>query len=162
MYKKVRRNLCDTDTGERIEEPLYRREVKRVELKDVKFMKLSIAGTQKMLKELTPTEIVMVIGLAQFVSYEDCCIRIGGRGEVMSAQDIAKALEMDDAKVYRLIKSLEKKGVMGHHITGSILEGYEGKAKKVYTVNPFIYCKGRRVNKAVYDFYRKSGWRNGV
>ncbi len=164
MYKKVNRELCDTETGERIEEVLYRREVEGtpVEMKEGKFMKLSIRGAQKMIKELTPTEIAMVIGLAQFVSYEDCCIREGGRGEVMSAQDIAKAMDMDDAKVYRLIKSLEEKGVMGHHVTGSILKGYEGKMKKVYTVNPFIYCKGKRVNRAVYDFYRKSGWQEGV
>lgn len=78
----------------------------------------------------------------------------------MGVKDIAKELGMEEGKVYRLISSLERKGVMGHHVTGSILKGYEGKMKKVYTVNPFIYCRGVRVNREIYDFYRKTGWKS--
>lgn len=163
MYERIKGEICDMETGEKIEEPVFRKKkVEKkppVEIKEDAFMKLSISGAQRMVEVLTPTEITMVIGLVPYVSYEDCCLRENGRGEVMSAQDIARALEMDDAKVYRLIKSLEEKGVMGHHITGSILDGYKGRVRKVYTVNPFIYCRGKRVNRAVYDFYLKSGWR---
>lgn len=159
MYERLQGNIVDLDTGEKIEDAFRKTREDTVALKGVTFTKLSIVGARKMLEVLTPTEITMVIGLAPYVSYVDCCIRAGGRGEVMSAQDIAKALEMDDAKVYRLIKSLEEKGVMGHHATGSILNGYEGKVRKVYTVNPYIYCRGKKVNRAVYDFYENSGWR---
>ena len=162
MYKRVTGNLCDMDTGEVIEKQLYERSETKDGLATIKekdFMKLSIYGTQRMVKVLTPTEISMVMGLVPYVSYTDCCIRRDGNGEIMNAQDIAKALDMDDAKVYRLIKSLEEKGVMGHHVTGSILPGYEGKVRKVYTVNPFIYFRGKKVNRAVYEFYLKSGWR---
>lgn len=159
-YERVKRNIVDADTGEKVDE-LYQKvaeDTKKIE-KGKGFMKLSISGAKRMLEILTPTEITMVIGLVPYVSYTDCCLRRNGSGEVMNAQDIAKALEMDDAKVYRLIKSLEEKGVMGHHATGSILKGYEGRVRKVYTVNPFIYCRGEKVNKTVYDFYEHSGWR---
>lgn len=159
MYERIEGDIVDLDTGERIKDAYRKKREDAVPLKGVVFTKLSISGAKRMVEVLTPTEIAMVIGLAPYVSYTDCCIRVGGRGEVMSAQDIAKALEMDDAKVYRLIKSLEEKGVMGHHVTGSILKGYEGKVKKVYTVNPYIYCRGEKVNKVVYDFYENSGWR---
>ena len=167
MYEKQDgTEWCNMETGEKIDGDMYRKKPSNkpasVELKGMIFMKLSIEGARKMLERLTPTEITMAIGLIPYVSYFDCCIRVGGKGEVMSAQDIAKELGMDDAKVYRLIKSLEEKGVMGHHATGSILSGYEGKIRKVYTVNPFIYCRGKKVNRSVYDFYLKSGWRDGT
>ena len=166
MYERVNENLCDVDTGEKIEEDLYRkRKVKEnepVALKGEAFMKLSIVATKRMLKELTPTEVTMVIGLVPYVSYTDCCLRENGQGELMSAQDIARAMEMDDAKVYRLLKSLKDKGVIGEHVTGSILPGYKGRVKKIYTVNPFIYYKGKRINRFVYNFYLHSGWREAV
>ena len=157
--------LVDPETGEMYEAGEGERFVKEKRVEDPYctareegFMKVYLDAAKKMARELTGTEMAMVIGLMPYVSYTDCCIRVGGVGEVMDIDDIANALEMDKKKVYRLISSLEKKGVMGHHVTGSILKGYEGKVRKVYTVNPFIYCKGKRVNKAVYDFYEHSGW----
>lgn len=156
--------LVDPETGERFlagEGERYYKETKSEESpakigRD--FMKLFISSAEKMYKELTPAEIVMVMRLAQFVSYTDCVLRKNGRGEVMGVTDVAEVLELDKSYVYRIFGSLEKKGVIGHHVTGSILKEYSGRARKVYTVNPFIYCKGEYVNRAVYDYYRKSGW----
>ncbi len=124
------------------------------------FMKLFISAAERMGEILTSKEIVMVMRLAPYVSYTDCILRMNGRGEVMDVGDIAKALGMEKKNTYRIVSSLEKKGVMGHHVTGSILPEYKGKARKVYTVNPFIYCKGQYVNRAVYEYYRTSGWQN--
>lgn len=164
MYEKIERNLCDADTGEKIEEPTYRRkeadEESPVKIKGGAFMKAYDASLRKMYKELTPTEIAMVLGLAPYVSYTDCCLR-HKTGELMDANDIATELGIEKRKAYRLLSSLEKKGVIGYHVTGSILKGYEGKLRKVYTVNPFIFCRGVQVNRSVYEYYRKSGWRTG-
>lgn len=164
MYERIDRNLCDADTGEKIEETTYRRkEVDNdapVKIKGGAFMKAYDASLRKMYKELTPTETTMVLGLAPYVSYADCCLRHKS-GELMDANDIATELEIEKRKAYRLLSSLEKKGVIGYHVTGSILKGYEGKLRKVYTVNPFIFCRGVQVNRSVYEYYRKSGWRTG-
>lgn len=160
------KEAVDLETGERIaveegERLLKEKKTKpqTINVRGNKFMKLNIEATAKMYRELTPTEITMVMGLVRFVSYTDCCLRIDGRGELMDANDISRELGLDKRKTYRLLASLEKKGVIGYHITGSILTRYKGKLRKVYTVNPFIYCRGRKVNASVYEYYRKSGWR---
>lgn len=126
------------------------------------FMKLYIDIISKLVKELTPTEITFMFSLVPFISYEDCVIRRGGHGngEALNAKQISESLGMDYHKARRLITALEKKGVMGHHVTGS-LYGDNGK-KKVYTVNPYIFFKGNKINRAVYDYYSKSGWKDVV
>lgn len=160
------KEAVDLETGEKISVGKNERLVKEkrtkpktIKMRGESFMKLSIEATGKMYKELTPTEITMVMGLVRFVSYTDCCLRLDGRGELMDANDIARELGIEKRKTYRLLSSLEKKGVIGYHVTGSILERYKGKLRKVYTVNPFIYSRGRKVNASVYEYYRKSGWR---
>ena len=161
------RELMDVETGEIIyvgdgEKLVKERQVaseKPAIMKRMGFMKIFLDAAGKIARELSATEIKMIVGLMPYVSYEDCCIRWDGYGEVMDVEDIAEALGEDKKKVYRVIASLEKKGVMGHHVTGSILKGYKGKLRKVYTVNPFVCCRGTKINRAVYEYYHKSGWR---
>lgn len=163
MYKRVRRKLCDVETGERVEN-VYERvnpeDQPAILNKQEEFMKAYDKSLRKMYKELTPTEIAMVTGLVPYVSFTDCCLRFKN-GELMDTNDIARELEIDKRKAYRLLASLEKKGVIGYHVTGSILKEYKGKLRKVYTVNPFIFSRGLQVNKAVYEYYQKSGWKQG-
>lgn len=163
------RELVDIETGERIVVGEGERLVKEKKVenetpvpmkKERQFMKIFLDAAGKIARELSATEVKMVVGLMPYVSYEDCCIREDGYGEVMDIAGIAEALGEDKKKVYRVVASLEKKGVMGHHVTGSILKGYKGQLRKVYTVNPFIYCRGKQINRVVYEYYRKSGWRS--
>ena len=118
----------------------------------------------KLLEELTPSELKVVIALMPYVSYTDCVIRTSkhGNSDIMSMKQIAEAVHMEYANATRVMSSLAKKGVVGLHSTGSILKNYKGKKNKVYTVNPYIYCRGIRVNRAVYDFYQNSGWREAI
>lgn len=125
-----------------------------------KFMKVFNNVLHELGRRLTPSELSFLILILEYVSYNDCVIREGGRanGEVMGLQEMAEATEMEYTRVTRIVGQLERKGVMGHHVTGSILRGYEGKARKVYTVNPYIVCKGKYVNGVVVEFYERSGW----
>ena len=124
------------------------------------FMKVFNSVLHELGRRLTPSELSFLVLILEYVSYTDCVIRYGGdvKGEIMGLQDMSKATEMDYTRVTRIVGQLECKGVMGHHVTGSILKWYEGKARKVYTVNPHIFCKGKYVNGAVAEFYAKSGW----
>ncbi len=128
--------------------------------KESNFVKLYDDMVPKLLDKLSPTEIAFVLGLIPYVSYGDCVLRKTrhGNSDVVTTKELSELMKIEYPTVRRLIASLEKKGVMGHHETGTILKGYEGKKKRVYTVNPYIYFRGVLVNKTVYDYYNKSGW----
>lgn len=127
------------------------------------FVKVFNSVLHELGRRLSPSELSFLVLIMEYVSYTDCVIRWGGRanGEVMGLEDMAEATGIEYTRVSRIVRQMESKGVMGHHVTGSILRGYEGKARKVYTVNPNIVCKGRYVNGAVAEFYSKSGWYRG-
>lgn len=164
-YKRQRNvDMVDRETGEVLDGECYTKEEEKRDAKKFKegnsFMKLFNGALHDLGRRLTPSELSFLVMILEYVSYKDCVIRRGGRsdGEVMGMPEMAAATEMEYTRVTRIVGQLERKGVMGHHVTGSILKGYEGKARKVYTVNPNICCRGQYVNGVVKEFYRRSGW----
>lgn len=160
-------DLVDRETGETINEnhtawtkdAYDKRDAKKFKEGD-SFMKVFSGAIHDLGRRLTPSELSFLVMILEYVSYNDCVIRMGGRsnGEVMGLPEMAAETGMDYTRVTRIVGQLERKGVMGHHVTGSILKGYEGKARKVFTVNPNIFCRGKYVNGVVAEFYRSSGW----
>lgn len=165
--KRENTDAIDRETGEILnpdhttytKEKYDKREPKKFKEGD-SFMKVFNGAIHDLGRRLTPSELSFLVMILEHVSYNDCVIRKDGRanGEIMGLPGMAEATGMDYTRVTRIVGQLESKGVMGHHVTGSILKGYEGKARKVYTVNPNIFCRGKYVNGAVSEFYRKSGW----
>lgn len=165
-YRDV--DVVDRSTGEIVNSGTHRAKVEKeidertpIPFKEGEgFLKVFSESIHDLGRKLTASELTFLIMILEYVSYKDCVLREGGRkdGRVMGMPEIAAAIGMEYTRVTRLVSQLERKGVMGHHVTGSILKGYEGKAKKVYTVNPNIICRGGYVNKAVIDFYEDAGW----
>jgi hypothetical protein len=58
-------------------------------------------------------------------------------------------VEKDIVTVDKLLDSLNKKQVIGKHKTGRTV---------CFTVNPFIFMKGNRVNKTLAKFFENSRW----
>lgn len=78
-------------------------------------------------------------------------------GKILNSKDIANLLDMNESNARNIISSLKKKGIIGQHETGSILSE-EYKIKRVYTVNPYIFCRGVNVSSIIISFYDKTGW----
>lgn len=129
--------------------------------KEEHFVKFFYRVLPRLLDELSNQEVKVFLALMPYVSYEDCVLRRTGRGnsEILTMKSISEVTGIDYSRIRKILPVLERKGVIGHHVTGSILEGHDGEKTKVYTVNPFIYFKGNCVNKMVYEFYQKSGWK---
>lgn len=167
LKKHENTDAVDRETGEILNpdgttytmEPYDKRDPEKFKEGDG-FMKVFNRAIHDLGRRLTPSELSFLVMILEYVSYNDCVIRSGGRtnGEVMGLPDMAEATGIDYTRVTRIVGQLERKGVMGHHVTGSILKGYEGKARKVFTVNPNIFCRGKYVNGVVAEFYRESGW----
>lgn len=135
-------------------------EDKLIAFKGGNFVKLFDCVVPKLLHDLTPTEIKFVFSLVPFISYEDCVIRENRlrNSEAINAKQLSRLLDVEYSKTRRMISSLERKGVIGHHETGNSEK--EGKKHKVYTVNPYIFFRGNKINRAICDYYAKSGWKD--
>lgn len=125
------------------------------------FVKLYTGGLNILRQHLTPTEFVFAISLAEFVTWEDCVLRASSNGHshIITAKELSELLDMDYNVVRRLIAALKKKGVIGKHDTGSIIDNSDIKIKSVYTVNPYVFFKGINANRTVTAFYEHTGWR---
>lgn len=112
-------------------------------------------------KYLKAPEFKMAICIAPHVSYEDCIIResCNRNSKILTLKDFAAIHDYKYDYVKKIMLSLKKKGVIGKHETGNILEGYTGRYGTVYTVNPYIYFRGSDMISPVYSFYSSSGWK---
>lgn len=128
--------------------------------RDETFVKFYTSLVPYLYEHLTKAEAKLVMGLMPFVKYGDCTLEetVSGHSKVLSMEDIAERLNENYSTIRRLFSSLKSKGVIGVHETGTILPHTDLKVKKIYTVNPYIYFKGRDVNPLVLKFYKESGW----
>lgn len=128
------------------------------------FVKLYDEVLVHLRKNLTPSEFTFTISLATYVSYDDCILRKTSRGNSnpVTLQDLAKDMELDISTVRKRLAKLKKKGVIGEHETGSINPAFKinGEVEKVYTCNPYIFIRGKDINKTVVTFYNQSGWKD--
>ena len=160
--------LCET-TGctEIIDNSKTESEKKRLEYieshvmsfnKGEKFVKLYDETIKILRKNLTPSEFMVAISLAEYTSYEDCIIKQGGHGNGhdMNMNDLAEELGIEYTRISKIIKSLIQKGVIGRFETGNT---YDNKLRKVYIANPYIYFRGNNVNKSVANYFSNSGWK---
>ena len=101
------------------------------------------------LERLEDSEISFLIRIMRYVDYKDNTIR--KNGEVMTVKEMSEAIGKEYTRLSRMVNGLVEKRVMGKHST-EIVE-YVGRRKTVYTVNPYILCRGKMVNLKVRDYY---------
>ena len=116
--------------------------------RDKHFVKL-YQGIRLLRKELSDRQLSLAIALADFVCYQDCCLRTGGHknGNPMTNMSIAEALDEKYNTIREIMKELKAKEVLGVFETGG---------RKFITVNPWIYTRGTDVNKTVLAYFKDS------
>ena len=143
-------NRCNADTGEKIEGRICKvREVVST-TKEVSngtlFWKIW-AGSG--IERLENMEIVFLIRIMTYVDARDNTIR--RNGEAMNVKEMGEVTGIGYSRLSETVKSMVEKKVMGKHSTG-IVE-YIGRRSVIYSVNPYIICKGKMVNKKVCEYY---------
>jgi hypothetical protein len=118
------------------------------------FVKLYDNALDVLRERLTPTEYVLAISLAKFVSYQDCILRLDKK--VLTMQDIAEALNMEYPTIRRLIPQLVSKGVLGIFKVGSIEDPKH--MIRVIMSNPYVYVRGQDVCKTTISLFEDTGW----
>lgn len=101
------------------------------------------------IETLEDGEISFLIRIMRYVDYTDNTIRLNG--EVMTVKEMSVALGKEYTRLSRMVNGLVEKKVMGKHSTEIVQ--YAGRRKTVYSVNPYILCRGRMLNLKVRDYY---------
>lgn len=121
------------------------------------FVKLYL-NVNNLRKNLTQSEFTIAISLADFVCYDDCILRRGGHhnGEILSIKSLAEEMDLKYDSLQKTLNSLIKKGVVGIHKTGC--RDNPNIMIKAITVNPYIFSKGKSVNKTILSLFHHSNW----
>ena len=124
---------------------------------DASFIKYFRGNGLELNKRLTPAEIALLIFLGDYICYEDCVLRKGGfaRGRALTVKELADYRGMSYDSFRKIIASLKKKEVIGYHSTGNL---ETNTCTKIITVNPYIFCRGKKVSSWIYNFYKNTSW----
>lgn len=82
--------------------------------------------------------------LLSYISYDDCHLQYGN-GRDIGTEDLVGITNMARRTVFETINSLTDKDIL-----------YRGKNSKnrQYFVNPWLFCKGNRINKVLRTMFK--------
>lgn len=108
------------------------------------FYKGNLDEIRKWMKELTPNEKAVLFTISPYVGYEDCCLK-HDNGRMLAFDDIVELSCLSRGAVSQVLNSLIDKDII-----------YKGKnaREKQYFVNPWLFCKGNRINKVLQTMFR--------
>lgn len=141
---------CNVETGEMVEGRICRvSEVDSAskEVSNGKFFWKIWSGSG--IERLENMEIVFLIRIMPYVEVKDNTIRRDG--EVMTVKEMSEVTGVGYSRLSETVKGMVEKKVMGKHST-EIVE-YVGRRGSVYSVNPYIICKGKMVSKRICEYY---------
>lgn len=98
--------------------------------------------------EITGAESVLLMFLLQYLQYQTG-ILTHSNGALLTREYIMSDTKQSQRTIDRSLEGLIKKRILGKHRTGKTV---------CFTVNPFIFMKGNRVNKTLAKFFENSKW----
>lgn len=154
MAKKPKSHLVDVETGEltgtlnegdrilRKESLLFLSATQEWHIEH--FYKGHLGEIKKWMKDLTPNEKAVLFTISPYVGYSDCCLK-HDNGAMLTFDDIVDMSGLSRGAVSETLNLLQKKDIL-----------YKGKNSKErqYFMNPWLFCKGSRINKVLQMMFR--------
>jgi sugar-specific transcriptional regulator TrmB len=108
------------------------------------FMKMNITEVRLWMDDLNQAEKAFLFSIVPCVSYDDCHLQTHD-GKDIGTEELVKITKLSRSLVYETIESLIKKDIL-----------YKGKNSKnrQYFVNPWIFCKGNRINRVLKTMFK--------
>jgi len=101
-------------------------------------------------EDLTGKESLFLYYLIQYINYDDGILE--KNRQLLTREIMIQETKQTERTIDRLLLSLVEKEILGKHKTGT--------KKFAYIVNPFIFMKGKRINKTLYELFKKTKWAN--
>jgi len=108
------------------------------------FTKMNIPELRLWIKDLSTTEKAFLFSISPYVSFDDCHLQFDN-GVDIGSEHLVAITGLSRSVVYQTINSLVKKDIM-----------YKGKnsTNRQYFVNPWLFCKGNRINKVLRTMFK--------
>lgn len=108
------------------------------------FYKGNIKEIQAIMRELNVYEKAFLYSIVPYIGYDDCCLKYNN-GNELSFEKMVEISGISKGKLSETIKSLIDKDIL-----------YKGKNSKntQYFVNPWLFCKGNRINKVLKTMFK--------
>lgn len=97
---------------------------------------------------LTGSELQMAYSLLPFLSYESGMLK-HQNGQPLNRQYIADYTGLSIKTVDKILQGLKEKQVIGRNVVGREVQ---------YYMNPWIFMRGQRINRTLYDMFKNSRW----
>jgi hypothetical protein len=124
-------------------------ELPKIELnKEEQFIKVYTRTLFELSKSLTGTESQFVNYLIQYIRY-NTGILAHENGKHLTRATMSKETGLHKKTIDKLLNGLYAKEVIGRHKTGRSL---------TFTVNPFIFMRGQKVNQTLVELFSNSKW----
>ncbi|NLB78071.1 MAG: hypothetical protein GX796_04275 [Clostridiaceae bacterium] len=108
------------------------------------FFKVHVPEMRLWMKDLSQTERAFLFSITTYVSYEDCHLQYDNGADIDS-EDLVAITGLSRSVVYQTINSLVNKDIL-----------YKGRnsVNRQYFANPWLFCKGNRVNKVLKTMFK--------
>ncbi len=152
---KIRSYLVNPETGEKVGELREGDRILRgnsIEYLDScriwkveNFYKGNTAEIKKLMRELTVTEKAFLFSVATYIGYEDCCLK-HDNGNELTTNDLIEISGLSRAETFRVINGLVERDIL--------YKGRNSSKNRQYFINPWIFCKGNRINKVLKTMFK--------
>lgn len=108
------------------------------------FYKGHIGELRKLMRELSVYEKAFLFSVATYIGYEDCCLK-HDNGNELTFDCMVEITGMSRSKMSEVMDSLINKDIL-----------YRGRNSQTrqYFINPWLFCKGNRINKVLKTMFR--------
>lgn len=108
------------------------------------FYKGNIEEIRKTMKDLDVYEKAFLYSIATYIGYEDCCLKYDN-GVELRFDSLVEIAGISKGKLSSVINGLVEKDIL-----------YKGKNSNTvqYFINPWLFCKGNRINKVLKTMFK--------
>lgn len=109
---------------------------------------------------LKPQEIALLTFLSDYISYNDCILRLNGnrKGGILTVEDLANEYGMNYDDFRKIMTALRKKQVIDFHDKNTVETTKGVIDKRCITFNPYIKCRGKKVDNYIIEHYSSTLW----
>ena len=109
---------------------------------------------------LTPQEIALLTFLTDYICYNDCILRTNGnrKGNILTVENLADEYGMNYDAFRKLMATLRKKQIIDYHDKNTVETTKGIIDKRCITFNPFVKCRGKKVDDYIIDHYSSTLW----
>ena len=109
---------------------------------------------------LTPQEIALLTFLTDYICYNDCILRTNGnkKGNILTVENLADEYGMKYDAFRKLMTTLRKKQIIDYHDKNTVETTKGIIDKRCITFNPFVKCRGKKVDDYIIDHYSSTLW----